>query len=223
MPITPGTPYAGHTFTAEQIAVITTITAVGRSVGASDRDLMTAYTAGYVESRFRNLHYGDRDSLGVFQQRAPWGTVAQRTDVAESTRMFFTGGHGGQRGLFDIPNRGAMSIGAAAQAVQVSAFPARYDAVVPMAQALLAASGGTSTVDTGFQPAGVVSGVTGAVGFLINPGNWLRVGLFIMGGLLMLIGGMIAIRGSEKTQDVAKVAVEMFATKGGSKTGKVAA
>jgi murein DD-endopeptidase MepM/ murein hydrolase activator NlpD len=78
------------------------------------------------ESTLRNLHYGDRDSLGLFQQRAAWATAAERTTPSTSATMFYTGGHGGQRGLFDIPGWPSMPLWAAAQAVQVSAFPTAY-------------------------------------------------------------------------------------------------
>jgi murein DD-endopeptidase MepM/ murein hydrolase activator NlpD len=78
------------------------------------------------ESGLRPLDYGDRDSLGVFQQRTAWGTVAQRLDPGASARMFFTGGHAGQPGLLDIPGWAAMSVTGAAQAVQVSAYPDAY-------------------------------------------------------------------------------------------------
>jgi hypothetical protein len=42
------------------------------------------------ESGIRNLDYGDRDSLGVFQQRPSqgWGTPAQVMDVAHATTSF---------------------------------------------------------------------------------------------------------------------------------------
>ena len=40
--------------------------------------------------------------------------------------MFYTGGHGGQRGLFGVPGWQSMPLWAAAQAVQVSAFPTAY-------------------------------------------------------------------------------------------------
>jgi murein DD-endopeptidase MepM/ murein hydrolase activator NlpD len=61
-----------------------------------------------------------------FQQRDAWGSLAARMNVATSARMFFTGGAAGQRGLLDVPGWQSMSIAAAAQAVQVSAFPSAY-------------------------------------------------------------------------------------------------
>ena len=102
------------------------IAAVGRQLGASDRDIQIAIAAAIVESDLRNINYGDRDSIGLFQQRNAWGSRSARLDPAEAAKMFFTGGAGGQRGLLDFGNRDNMGFGEAAQAVQVSAFPGRY-------------------------------------------------------------------------------------------------
>ncbi|HET6915668.1 MAG TPA: C40 family peptidase [Acidimicrobiales bacterium] len=113
-------------FDREQLANAQTIISVGHSLGASNRDIQIALMTALVESGLHNVDYGDRDSLGLFQQRAAWGSVQQRMNPAQAATMFFEGGHGGQRGLFDFKNRDNMSMGAAAQAVQVSAYPDRY-------------------------------------------------------------------------------------------------
>lgn len=113
-------------WTAEQKHNATAIYTVGMQVGASLRDIQIAIMAAIVESGLRNLDYGDRDSIGLFQQRDAWGSRAERLDPFRSARMFFLGGHAGQRGLLDFDNRESMSMGQAAQAVQVSAFPDRY-------------------------------------------------------------------------------------------------
>lgn len=110
----------------EQVANARTIAQVGRQLGASSRDIQIALMAAIVESGLHNLSYGDRDSVGLFQQRSAWGSFQQRTNPADAARMFFTGGHGGQRGLLNFSDRNHMGMGQAAQAVQVSAFPDRY-------------------------------------------------------------------------------------------------
>ena len=110
----------------EQISNARTIIQVGRSLGASDRDITIALMTAWQESSMRNLSYGDRDSVGLFQQRNAWGTRADRMDPVKSTRMFFLGGAQGQRGLFDFKNRDGYSLTQAAQKVQVSAFPDAY-------------------------------------------------------------------------------------------------
>ncbi|MGZ4574081.1 MAG: C40 family peptidase [Mycobacteriaceae bacterium] len=126
---------------------------VGLSVGASLRDIQTAIMAAIVESGLRNLDYGDRDSIGMFQQRDAWGSREARLDPYQSAKMFFLGGHAGQRGLLDITNRNSMSLGEAAQTVQVSAFPDRYAEHQSEAAALLSGIGNIKVPDA--NPSGV--------------------------------------------------------------------
>ena len=125
-------------WSAEQLANARTIYEVGIELGASLRDIQVAISAAIVESGLRNLDYGDRDSVGMFQQRDAWGSREQRLDPRQSAKMFFLGGHAGQRGLLDFADRDQMGIGEAAQAVQVSAFPDRYQEHAAEASKLLA-------------------------------------------------------------------------------------
>ncbi len=145
-----------------------TIMSVGSRLGASLRDQTIAVATAYVESGLKNINYGDRDSLGLFQQRAPWGSAAARTNPSEAARMFFEGGRGGQRGLFDIGNRAALSMGQAAQAVQVSAFPFAYDNKgVPVARGIT----GYTKYDTGglLSPGNtMVTNQTGGPEYILN-------------------------------------------------------
>lgn len=137
-------------WTQEQLANAKIIYQVGQQVGASLRDIQIALMAGLVESGLRNLNYGDRDSIGMFQQRNAWGSHADRLDPYKSARMFFMGGAAGQRGLLDFANRDQMGLGEAAQAVQVSAFPDRYQAKLGDAQSLISNVGsGDITVPEG--------------------------------------------------------------------------
>ena len=64
------------------------ICTVARDLGASDKVLLAAYEAAIVESGVHSLPYGDRDSIGLFQQRDSWGTYAQRMDPAWASRQF---------------------------------------------------------------------------------------------------------------------------------------
>lgn len=130
-------------WTDEQRANAAIIRQVGLSLGATERDVQTAIAAAIVESGLRNLNYGDRDSIGMFQQRDAWGSAAARLNPYSAARMFFLGGASGQRGLLDLTNRASLSIGEAAQAVQVSAFPERYGQQEAAAGALLGSLGGT--------------------------------------------------------------------------------
>ena len=113
-------------FDEEQLQNAATIAEVGRDLGASERDIQIALMTAIVESGLRNLDYGDRDSVGLFQQRDAWGSFEDRTDPAKAAAMFFQGGAAGQQGLFDVPDRDKRPMGEVAQDVQVSAYPDRY-------------------------------------------------------------------------------------------------
>lgn len=142
----PSAPVDG--FDEEQLANAAAIAQVGRELGATDRDIQTALMASLVETQLRNLDYGDRDSVGLFQQRDAWGSFEDRMDPAKSARMFFLGGGAGQEGLLDIPNRESRPMGDLAQDVQVSAFPERYaerEAEAERIMASLRGGGGTTT------------------------------------------------------------------------------
>src|SRR5690606_33719555 len=132
--------YGDTTFNAEQLQNASTIMSVGSQLGASSRDLVIALMTAMQESMLRNINYGHLDSLGLFQQRSAWGSAADRTNPAKATRMFFKGGKAGQPGLFDIKGRNKMSLSAAAQAVQRSAFPNAYAKWENEARAILASS-----------------------------------------------------------------------------------
>jgi peptidoglycan DL-endopeptidase CwlO len=110
----------------DQLTHARTIVDTGRSLKVPDRGLVVAVATALQESTLRNLNWGDRDSVGLFQQRAGWGSTEERTDPATSASMFYTGGRAGQPGLLDISGWPTMSITRAAQAVQVSAFPMAY-------------------------------------------------------------------------------------------------
>ena len=118
--------------TGEMAANARIIIQVGRSLGVSDRGLIVALAAAMQESSLRNITYGDRDSVGVFQQRPStgWGTRTQLLDVAHAARLFFGGpsnpNKGKTRGLLDIPGWQSMTVTQAAQKVQISAYPNAY-------------------------------------------------------------------------------------------------
>ncbi|GGM53653.1 LysM peptidoglycan-binding domain-containing protein [Microbacterium saperdae] len=132
---------------AEQIATAALIIRIGRELGVSDRGIAIALATGMVESGLRNLNWGDRDSLGIFQQRPStgWGTPAQVQDADRSTRVFYGGQHDPNgtvtRGLLDIPGWEKMAFTDAAQAVQISAYPSRYGQWETQAYQWLAAHG----------------------------------------------------------------------------------
>lgn len=133
------------TLTAQQRGNANTIIAVGQHLGASSRDIQIALMTAMQESELINVNSGDRDSLGLFQQRAAWAPAQARMDPVQSATMFFRGGQQGQRGLLDFKNRDQMSLTAAAQAVQVSAYPDAYAKWSSLAQSAMGAAGPTTT------------------------------------------------------------------------------
>lgn len=118
--------------TSEMAANARTILRVGRSLGVPQYGLVIALATAMQESGLRNLPYGDRDSLGLFQQRpsAGWGKAAQLLDTEHAAKLFFGGAKnpnkGNTKGLLDIPGWQNRSVTDAAQAVQRSAYPLAY-------------------------------------------------------------------------------------------------
>jgi LysM repeat protein len=133
-------PASGPSLSAEQRGNAATIVAVGRSLGVPDHGIVIALAAALQESSLRNLSHGDRDSVGLFQQRPSqgWGSAAALQDPATATKRFFTGNPGRTRGLLDVPGWPSMSVAGAAQAVQVSAYPKAYAQWETTAKRLLA-------------------------------------------------------------------------------------
>lgn len=104
--------------------------ATAKAMGASDKVILALFEAGFVESGFRNLQTAtDHDSLGFLQQRPSAGWPSP-LNVPTATRSFV------QRAM--AADHGGGSAGQLAQAVQVSAFPGRYDAMEAVARAAIA-------------------------------------------------------------------------------------
>lgn len=118
--------------TAEMAANASIIIRIGRELGVSDRGIVIALAAAMQESSMRNIDYGDRDSLGLFQQRPStgWGTREQILNAPHAARLFYGGPNnpnkGNTRGLLDIVGWRSMTLTQAAQAVQISAYPNAY-------------------------------------------------------------------------------------------------
>lgn len=128
-------------WTSENLRIAQAAVREVRRARMPERAAVVMLAAGGVESRWQSLNYGDRDSIGWLQQRNAWGSRADRLDPAKAARMFLYGGAAGQEGLRDKAWQ-QMSVGQAAQAVQVSAFPDRYAAYEKAARELIAAVGG---------------------------------------------------------------------------------
>ncbi len=106
------------------------IVSVGQQRGVPPQGLVVALMTAMQESTLRNLPYGDRDSLGLFQQRPStgWGTPAQVMDAASSAAAFYGGPASptSNPGLLDVAGWEQMPATVAAQTVQRSAYPAAY-------------------------------------------------------------------------------------------------
>ena len=117
---------------AEMRSNVEVIIQVGRDLGVSDYGITIALATAMQESSLRNLNWGDRDSVGLFQQRpsSGWGTVSELTTPAHAARLFYGGptnpNKGITRGLLDISGWQNMTLTDAAQAVQISAYPDAY-------------------------------------------------------------------------------------------------
>lgn len=105
---------------------------IGRELGVGDYGIVIALATAMQESSLRNINFGDRDSIGLFQQRpsAHWGSKAQIMDADYAIRAFFGGKSSpvkeNVRGLLDISNWQNLPLTQAAQAVQISAHPTAY-------------------------------------------------------------------------------------------------
>lgn len=124
---------------AEQMVNAKLIVDIGNARGISDHGIVVALMAAMTESSLRNLDHGDRDSLGLFQMRPSqgWGSPAQLTDPNYAVNKFYDV-------LLSVPNWQGLSPGAAAQAVERSAFPDRYNKHEQTAREILGAVRGVA-------------------------------------------------------------------------------
>ncbi len=107
--------------TTGQASIAATIAGVARHREMPVRAVTIAYAAALQESDLTNLTYGDRDSVGVFQQRPSegWGTRRQLLDPVYASWQFFGA-------LAKVARYQRLHIYQAAQAVQHSADGLAY-------------------------------------------------------------------------------------------------
>ena len=162
--------------TLEQTANAATIAAVGKRLGLPNHAVTIALATALQESGLRNLSYGDRDSLGLFQQRPSqgWGTPATVQTPRLAAASFY-------RHLRKVPGWATLPITEAAQQVQHSGAPQAYaqweQASRELAQAL------TGEVPAGlschFRPVrkpGTASALDQAAALELGPGGLTRSG-----------------------------------------------
>jgi len=134
-----------------QAGIAATIAGIAVRHRLPQRALTIALAAALQESQLQNLDYGDRDSVGVFQQRPSqgWGTTAELEDPVYATTKFFAA-------LVKVPGYTTMRIDKAAQDVQHSADGYAYQQWVGIATMLAGYFTGTSPagVSCWYTPAG---------------------------------------------------------------------
>lgn len=109
------------TFSPEQMDNAATIVGIAMGRGLPARAGTIAIATAIQESKLRNINYGDRDSLGLFQQRPSmgWGTPEEILDPEYSTNTFYDV-------LVTVPDWENGVVTEVAQEVQRSAFPDAY-------------------------------------------------------------------------------------------------
>jgi hypothetical protein len=134
-----------------------TIIGVARGLGAPPRAWLIALVTAMQESTLNNINYGDRDSLGLFQQRPSqgWGTPAEVTDPVYSTTIFV-------RRLLEVPGWESLPVTVAAQTVQRSAFPDAYAKWEGLASELVQQLANVAPINECAEPATLTRGVAGA-------------------------------------------------------------
>jgi hypothetical protein len=115
----------------QQASIAATIAGVAADEGMPAHAVTIAYATAMQESKMHNLAYGDRDSIGVFQQRPSegWGTASELQDPAYATAKFFSA-------LTEVHGWQELPVDQAAQAVQHSADGSAYSQYDLMARAM---------------------------------------------------------------------------------------
>ncbi|GGD15182.1 hypothetical protein [Nocardioides daphniae] len=109
------------TLSLEQAENAALIAAIGEARGLPARAVTIALATAYQESKIVNISYGDRDSLGLFQQRPSqgWGSEEEIMDPVFATHAFYDA-------LVKLDGYRDMEVTVAAQKVQRSAYPDAY-------------------------------------------------------------------------------------------------
>lgn len=124
--------------THEQAANAAIIVGASYRADLPERAAIVALATAWQESGLRNLDYGDRDSVGLFQQRPSygWGTEAEIMDPWYASAAFYAE-------LVKFPDWESVDINDMAQEVQRSGFPEAYRKHEAKAIALAGALRGT--------------------------------------------------------------------------------
>ncbi|MFF5446905.1 hypothetical protein [Streptomyces sp. NPDC012888] len=119
--------------TAYRVSCARAIIQTVRARDLPQRAAVIAVTTAIVETTLRNNpNMEDHDSVGLFQQRASWGSFDQRMDPTWATNAFLNP-------MLRVSNWESRPIGEVCQAVQRSAYPSRYETQVADAQRIVSA------------------------------------------------------------------------------------
>jgi hypothetical protein len=135
----------------DQAGIAATIAGVAARDRLPRQAVTIALATALQESQLENLDYGDRDSVGVFQQRPSqgWGTTAEIEDPVYATTRFFAA-------LVQVHGYTTMPVDQAAQDVQHSADGSAYEQWAQVAALLAGYFTGTppAQVSCWYTPAG---------------------------------------------------------------------
>jgi hypothetical protein len=109
------------TLDPEQMANAATVAAIGIRRGLPKQAVVVALATALQESKLQNLSGGDRDSIGLFQQRPSqgWGTADQIADPRYAAQKFYAA-------LVRVRGWQQLRVADAAQSVQHSADGEAY-------------------------------------------------------------------------------------------------
>jgi hypothetical protein len=196
-------------YSSTQLDYAKQIVTVGQQMGMTPQDIKTALAVALDESELQNYANSkipfslalphdnvgsDGNSVGIFQQQVGiWGDTTSLMNPDTEIRKFYTA-------LRNVPGRDSMSIPQAAQTVQQSADPtgSNYAAKVPEAQALY------NLVSNDKSSASSPSGGN----WFANHGGWKRLGVYVVGGGLLLLAFSIWLGESKGFKDAMKLGVK---------------
>jgi hypothetical protein len=123
----------------DQAGLAATIAGVAKHASMPPKAVTIAYATALQESKLQNLRYGDRDSVGIFQQRPSqgWGTRQELLDPVYASARFFAA-------LRAVPGYQNLQVYQAAQDVQHSADGYAYSQWAPQGAVMASAFSGQS-------------------------------------------------------------------------------
>ena len=137
----------------QQAQIAATIAGVAYHRGMPSRAVTVAYATAMQETHLHDPNYGDRDSVGVFQQRPSegWGPPAKLINPVYASTRFF-------QALAEVHGYQKMPVYKAAQAVQHSADGSAYQQYQTLASQLTPAFTGAAPRGVWCWPAGHAHG-----------------------------------------------------------------